>query len=97
MTGTKTTQCAPPRAVAPALDSTPQRGRLDPPDLVYPKTLRKLLTLGASYGITLPTRWVRAHLHPSTPYVIADFAVPGEITIRPLKPKDAPDNVLAPP
>jgi len=81
--------------VAAALDSVPQCVRRGHYGEEFPRTIRKLLTLGASYGITIPTRWVRSHLHPSTPYVTADFSQPGIIIIRPLRPNELPDHLLS--
>jgi hypothetical protein len=50
--------------------------------------IRKLLTLGHSYAVTLPTAWVKKHCTSATPYILATPNADGTITLRPFDPQN---------
>jgi hypothetical protein len=50
--------------------------------------LRKLLHLGNSYAVTIPTGWVRMYSDPKLPYVTTRLQPDGSIVLRPYDPTD---------
>jgi len=56
----------------------------------FHQVVRKLLRLGSSYAITIPTRWVERHADQRHPYVTVSDHADGLLTVRPLVPKERP-------
>lgn len=48
--------------------------------------VRKLITIGHSFALTLPAKWVRANIDPALPYVIITGPQQPYLTIHPLPP-----------
>ena len=63
---------------------TPEEPTATPPR--FPCTIRKLLQIGHSHAVSIPTSWVRANVEPGSHYVILDDTKPGQLTFRPLNP-----------
>jgi hypothetical protein len=53
------------------------------PAAVFPYTLRKLLTLGHSYAVTVPADWARQHALLRGRYVACQQNADGTLTISP--------------
>ena len=49
--------------------------------------LRKLLQLGNSYAVTIPTAWVKEHVDQRLPYVTTVPNDDGSITLRAYDPR----------
>jgi len=50
--------------------------------------LRKLLHLGNSYAVTIPTAWVKHYVDPKLPYLTTALRSDGSILLRPFDPQD---------
>lgn len=48
--------------------------------------IRRLLNLGNSHAITIPTAWVKIHVDPKLPYITTTPLPDGSILIRPFDP-----------
>lgn len=85
--GTEPASQTTPTTAAPVV---PHPSEVDPGPPCPPppgfQLLRKLLHLGNSYAVTIPTRWVRAQVNPRLPYVTTTPNPDGSITLRPFNP-----------
>jgi len=54
--------------------------------------LRKLLLLGNSHAVTIPTTWVRRYVDPKLPYVTTALLEDGSILLQPFDPKNPLNN-----
>ena len=73
-----------PTTAAPEL---PHPSEVEPgppcPPLPAFQLLRKLLHLGNSYAVTIPTAWVKSNCDPRLPYLTTRFQPDGSIRIEP--------------
>jgi antitoxin component of MazEF toxin-antitoxin module len=58
------------------------------PPLIVMQRLRKLLELGNSFAVTIPTKWVRTYVNPKLKYVTTSLQDDGSILLRPFNPND---------